>query len=110
MLTRNGIAYDLTVSPYKTVVFYNNKKDSIIYTFSSNLNKERFLEKLSENRNYINGSLTKRFNIQIVCNKLCDIKLYSSVEKRGFLIETEEREFKCLNTIKLDGMNLIQES
>lgn len=109
MLTRNGIAYDLTLSPYQTIVRYG-KEDSIIYKFSSEGNRERFLNKLSENREYYNGSLSKRFNIQITCDKLSDLKLYSSVEKRGFLIETEEKRYTCLNTIRLDGMNLIQEN
>ncbi len=109
MLTRNGIAYDLKISPYKHIIRYEDS-DSVIYTFSSELNKERFINKLSENRNYINGSLSSRFNIPITYNKLCDLKLYTRIEKRGFLIESEEETFECLNTIRLNGMTLIQES
>lgn len=106
MLTRNGIAYNFDISPYKTTVNYSN--DSITYTFSSELYKEKFLSKLDEHRNIINNSLSKRFGFDIINDKLSDIKLYSSTEKRGFLLEIGDKRYTCLNTIKLDGQNKIQ--
>ena len=107
MLTRNGIAYNLKLSPYEVKIKYD--KDSYIrYKFSSNLYKENFENKLKDNRVNISTSLSKRFGFIIVNEKLCDLKLYSSIEKRGFLIETKEEIFECLNTIKLDGQNKIQ--
>ena len=105
MLTRNGIAHDLNVSPYKELIIYDNRK--ITYTFSSKLNQVRFIERLNKNRNYYNKSLSKRFNFEIEFNILCDIKLYSLIEKRGILIELEEGKVECLNNIKFVGMNPI---
>lgn len=107
MLTRNGIAYNLKLSPYEHVVQYSNG-ESIKYKFSSLLYKEKFIEKIDGNREKINESLSKRFGIGMSNEVLCDLKLYSSIEKRGFLIENKEGYYKCLNTIKLDGQNMIQ--
>ena len=107
MLTRNGIAYNLKLSPYEVTIKYD-KNDYILYKFSSNLYKENFENKLKENRVNISTSLSKRFGFIIINEKLSDLKLYSSIEKRGFLIETKEGTIECLNTIKLDGQNKIQ--
>lgn len=105
MLTRNGISYNLKTSPYKESINYNGEK--ITYKFSSNMYQEKFINKIKDNRITINNSLSKRFGFKIENNVLCDLKLYLSIEKRGFLIETKEGLFECLSTIKLDGMNKI---
>ena len=107
MLTRNGIAYNLSLSPYELKIKYD-VNDYITFKFSSKLYKDSFENKLQLNRNTINSSLSKRFGFNIVNDKLSDLKLYSSIEKRGFLIECKEGLFECLNTIKLDGQNKIQ--
>lgn len=107
MLTRNGIAYNLSLSPYKLTVKYD-KDDYITFKFSSQLYKDNFENKLKLNRDTINSSLSKRFGFNIVNDKLSDLKLYSSIEKRGFLIESKEGLYECLNIIKLDGQNKIQ--
>ena len=107
MLTRNGIAYNLKLSPYEHVVKYPNG-ESIRYKFSSLLYKDNFIKKIDGNREKISGSLSKRFGIDMSNEVLCDLKLYSSIEKRGFLIENKEGYYKCLNIIKLDGQNKIQ--
>lgn len=107
MLTRNGIAYNLRLSPYEYTMNYSNG-ESIRYKFSSLLYKDKFIEKIESNRESINTSLSKRFGLNISNEILCDLKLYSSIEKRGFLIETKEGYYKCLNIIVLDGQNKIQ--
>lgn len=107
MLTRNGIAYNLSLSPYKTTIKYD-ENDYITYKFSSKLYKDNFKSKLKVHRENINNSLSKRFGFSIKTEKLSDLKLYSSIEKRGFLIETREGIYECLNTIELDGRNKIQ--
>ena len=104
MLTRGGIAYDLNKSPYKHEVIYNNEE--ITFVFSGEYNLNSFKNKLNENRERISESLTKRFKLDITCDLLADIKLYTSIEKRGFLIERNEDKITCLNIIKLDGLNL----
>ena len=54
MLTRNGIAYNLNLSPYEVKIKYD-KNDYIKYKFSSNLYKENFENKLKSNRENINN-------------------------------------------------------
>lgn len=107
MLTRNGVAYNLRLSPYEYLINYSNG-ENIKYKFSSLLYKDKFIEKIDGNRETISKSLSKRFGIDLCNDVLCDLKLYSSIEKRGFLIETKEGYYSCLNTIKLDGQNKIQ--
>lgn len=105
-LTRNGIAMDIRLSPYKHKINYR-KNSYIIYVFSSEFYKGKFVERLEENRQKINGSLSNRFGFEIANDILCDIKLYSMIEKRGFLIKNTKEGFECLNDIILDGKNLI---
>lgn len=104
-LSRGGIAYDLKLSPFILEVSYED--DSLIYVFSSEYNMKKFQETLEENRGKINESLTKRFGFTIECNKLADIKAYSTREKRGFLILGKE-EFNCLDSLKLDGASVMK--
>lgn len=103
-LTRSGIAYDLTISPYSLVVDYQD--ESLEYIFSSQRYKDIFYKKFIDNRININESLSNRFGFRIENDKLADLKLYSMTEKRGFLIKGKE-EYKCLDTIELIGVNLI---
>lgn len=108
MLSRNGVAYNLELSPYEIILEYDHEK--LKYKFSTKLNLEKFTNKLQQNRNKINESLSNRFNIQINNDQLCDIKLYSQIEKRGFYIECKERKFTCLSSIKLNGQNKISKN
>ena len=102
-LTRSGIAYDLTKSPHRLTLNYENNE--VKFVFSSELYKNIFLKKLEENRKKINESLSNRFGINIETDILCDIKLYSMTEKRGFLLYLNREMTECLNIIKLDGLN-----
>lgn len=104
MLTRNGIAYDLTKSPYKLTKEYEGNE--LTFVFSSELYREKFGQKLEENREKVKESLFKRWGVQVENNALADIKLYSTVEKRGFLIEGKESH-RCQSTIKLSGVSQI---
>lgn len=99
-LTRGGVAYNLELSPFNLVIEY--KDEELEYIFSSNRNKEAFYNKFVENRIKISESLSKRFGFKIENDKLADLKLYSMIEKRGFLIKGTE-DFKCLDTIELTG-------
>lgn len=103
-LTTRGICYNLKKTPYTLIVKYENI--DLEYKFSSQLYKDKFIDRLVGNRENINSSLSKRFGFTIVNDMLCDIKLYSNTEKRGFLIMNNEKAIECLNTIKLDGKNL----
>jgi hypothetical protein len=100
------VAYDLETSPFECEVYYTEIR-YLIFKFSSQLYLDKFKEKIEDNRNKINDSLSNRFGFTIKNDVLADIKLYSSIEKRGFLIKGKE-EYKCLNNIILNGVNLIQ--
>lgn len=107
-ITRSGVAHVLDESPHRLIIEYGTD-DALMYVFSSELYLTIFKKKMEEHRDYHNSSLTKRFGFEIKNDKLCDIKLYSKTEKRGFLIIGKE-EYKCLNTIRLDGVNLMSKS
>ena len=103
-LTRSNVAYDLTISPHLYCMEYDGSE--VTFIFSSDLYKRKFIEKLEDNRAAINKSLSNRFNINFVCDILCDLKLYSTIEKRGFLLYVNGEKIDCLNTIILNGNSL----
>ena len=105
-LTRSGIAYSLEDSPYMTTIDYSNAE--ITYAFSSDLYKRMFIQKYEQNRDDINISLTNRFGFSIVNNVLCDIKLYLTVEKRGFLIIANGIGIHSPNGLLLDGDSILK--
>lgn len=97
MLTRNGICYDLPNTPYRV------KVDGVIYHFSSELYRVKFIEKRLEHRQQLNASLSSRFNMEIETGNFADIILYRKIEKRGFLIYDEVNE-RCQNNIRCGGV------
>ena len=107
-LTRYGIAYDLNISPYRLDVPYEGC--TLTYVFSSELYKTNFYERFLENREKIGASLSKRFGFRIENDLLCDLKLYTMIEKRGFLVMKGEDKFVCQESITLDGAKLTKKS
>lgn len=106
-LTRSNVAHNLHYSPHHTNIKYGDEE--VMYVFSSKFNLERFKERIESNRDVINASLTKRFRFNIVNNVLCDLRLYISIEKRGFLVKTNKDVFECPDSITLDGNNQIMQ-
>lgn len=104
-LTRSNIAYDLNVSPHDYKIVYGD--DVLHFMFSSELYKNNFIKKLEEHRTKINRSLSNRFGFTIRNDRLADIKLYLTIEKRGFLIYQNGIKMPCLNNLVLDGETLI---
>ena len=100
-LTRSNIAYDLSISPHRVSVTYG--ESSLEFVFSSNLYKTKFLEKQFINREQIENSLTKRFGVTVRHPILSDVRLYTTIEKRGFLIVKDGVEAQCPDRIILDG-------
>ena len=74
-----------------------------MYVFSSDLYRRKFLEKQAAHREQLCVSLTKRFGVEVRVPLLSDIKLYTTIEKRGFLLVRNGVEVKCLDEITLDG-------
>lgn len=105
MLTRAKIAYNLHISPHILEMDYAGQK--VIYHFSSELYKVKFLSKCTEHRESIKDSLSKRFGCIVKVDILADLRLYSTIEKRGFLITVDGDEYECQNDIILDGMKVI---
>lgn len=97
MITRNGICYDLTVSEYRATV------KSLTYVFSSQLHLDKFMERIDENREKINKSLSKRFNVLVDVSVLADMILYKKIETRGFLIVTNEGQELWQNEVTFVG-------
>lgn len=107
-LSRNGIAYNFHSSPYQLKVTYDSF--DLIFRFSSANNVQKFLNKMYENRDKVNLSLSKRFKINLVLNVIADIKLYSNVETRGFLIIGKDETFECLEEVEFDGLRMMKKN
>lgn len=108
-LTRRGVCYNLYKTPYELIIDYQNKT-SITYKFSSQTNLEKFHERLQNNREKINESLSKRFKFPIKQDIICDLKLYQMVETRGFLICNNGDYIECLDHIQLDGVEVMKKN
>ena len=105
-LTRWGVAHNLKLTPYKKEIDYGDKV--LTFHFSSNQYLEIFEKKMLKNRETINTSLSKRFGFEIVNDILCDIKLYSVTEKRGFYITDSKEGFEWITNITLIGHKLMK--
>lgn len=105
MLTRSKVAYDLNISPHKINMAYDNQE--ITFVFSSDLYKRKFHEKLTETRKYYQDSLTNRFGVDVCLDMLFDIKLYTTIEKRGFLLFVDGDKIECQNNITFVGGRMI---
>lgn len=109
MLTRAKVAYDFNISPHRHIICYGDG-EMLEYVFSSDLYRRKFIERHEANRESIAESLTKRFNISIRNDVLADMKLYTTIEKRGFLIFKGVEKIECLNNITLDGNKVTRRS
>lgn len=104
-LTRNNIAYNLNISPHKLTIAYEDF--SLEYVFSSDLYKRKFEERYKANRTSLTECLLKRYGCDIRFHILSDLKLYNSIEKRGFLLRKDGCEaIECLSKLKLDGVRM----
>lgn len=107
-LTKRGVCYDLAVTPYIHKEVYNYQV--IYYHFSSEINLSKFRERMGENREALNTSLTKRFKFEVKNDVLCDLRLYNSVENRGFYIEADGKVIRWLEEITLIGQKIDKEN
>lgn len=107
-LTRHGIAYNFDISPYELKVRYDDF--NLIYRFSSLNNLKKFTSKQDSNRDYVSNSLSKRFKINLSLDFVSDIKLYSIIETRGFLILSKDMRFECLDEVTFDGKTLTKKN
>lgn len=103
-MTRNGIVYNLKLSSYTIGL------NDITYYFSSQNHLEKFTEKLTENRELINYSLSKRFSITVNVNVLADLVLYAKVETRGFLVKHKGEFYSCKKDLILSGVTVTKKN
>jgi|GEM_PF-3432857 len=103
-LTRNNIAHDLNISPHFVEIIHRG--GIVKFVFSSEFYKNKFVRELVDNRKKVNNSLSNRFGFSIRAELVADLKLYSAIEKRGFLIYYNEDKVECLSDITLDGLML----
>lgn len=104
-LTRANIAYNLEESPHRLDVPYEGF--TLCFVFSSNLYKKNFYDRFLDNREKIGESLKKRFGFTIQNDVLCDLRLYTMIEKRGFLVMKDEVKYLCQNEISLIGCKMM---
>jgi len=103
-MTRNGIEYNLAITPYRFTSNYG-----FTFCFSSQNHLSKFIEMKREHRTKINVSLTNRFGFGIRLNEIADIVLYKKIENRGFLIQLAGgNEITCLDNITLSGVTKIK--
>ena len=100
-LTRGGVAYNLDSSPFRYRMDYEDFY--VTFIFSSELYMNKFITNSRKNRNKINTSLSNRFGFNVQFDLLSDIKLYTSIEKRGFLLYRDGERIECLSSITLGG-------
>ena len=105
-LTRGGVAYDLNESPYRLDVPYDQEVLTLV--FSSDQYRMKFYDRFIDNRKKISASLTNRFGFLIENDVLADLRLYATIEKRGFLIIKGEDKIVCRENITLDGTKLMK--
>ena len=103
-MTKNGIEYNLAITPYRFTSNYG-----FTFCFSSKNHLSKFIEMKREHRTKINVSLTNRFGFGIRLNEIADIVLYKKIENRGFLIQLAGgNEITCLDNITLSGVTKIK--
>jgi hypothetical protein len=102
MITKNGICYDLSRSPYVCSVA------NWTYYFSSPSHMNKFKSNISSNREWLNDSMKRRFKFDMDVELLADFSLYRKIETRGFLIINESTgvAYECAENIEFRGMTI----
>ena len=100
-MTRNGIEYNLSISPYTL------EKNGLTFYFSSKRNLKTFEDTLTEFINLECEKLSKKYKMKISAYNygslvnILSVVLYKRIEKRGFLVlNTENAESP--ESIKID--------
>lgn len=102
MITKNGICYDLSRSPYVCSVA------NWTYYFSSPSHMNKFKSNISSNRDWLNDSMSRRFKFTMSLDLLADLSLYRKIETRGFMIINESTgvAYECPESIEFHGTTI----
>lgn len=79
-LTRNGVCYNLSETPFHAEV------DGYDFAFSSRVHLESFVKKAKVKKDWLNDSLSRRFHVKVKSEELALVQLYHQVETRGFRV------------------------
>lgn len=91
-VTRYGVAYNLAASPYRYTWGLRT------FHFSTAAHRERFKERLTIRREWLNDSLSRRFKVQVRADDLAVLQLYMKTETRGFYVTTDDGEGRVIDT------------
>jgi len=86
-LTKNGIEYDLEITPYRYTNDYG-----YTFHFSSKTYLHKFSDKHEENRVALNQKTSIKYGVDFDLNLISDIHYYSQLETRGFYIVSNNNE------------------
>lgn len=102
MITKNGICYDLSRSPYVCSVA------NWTYYFSSPSHMNKFKSNISSNRDWLNDSMSRRFKFTMSLDLLADLSLYRKIETRGFRVccDLNGDVYECPESIEFHGMKI----
>ena len=106
MVTRNGVYYDLALSPYK----FKTPDTKLTYVFSSDLHMLKFEDNYLKYRDEQNIKFKARFRVNTSLSVLHDIVLYKRIESRGFLIINEGGNKICQENLILIGEKVTAKS
>lgn len=73
---------------------YSLKIDNIIFYFSSLFNLNRFEKRYKDYTDLEERKIINKYHVNIDMNKYLLICLYKAIEKRGFLIEVDNKRIK----------------
>lgn len=80
---KSPVCYNLDATDWEAVV------DTYRFAFSTMAHRDKFLNEVDKKIQWLNHSMTKRFHVPCMFNRLAMIQLYMQIEGRGFLVTDE---------------------
>lgn len=96
MLTINGIFTDINESTY------NYKVDNMVFYFTSTVYRDKFAARYENFWLEEQKKLEVKFGCNINCKPLMLMKLYTSIEKRGFRVEIDDKLVDSIPLFNID--------
>ena len=80
---KSPVCYNLDETDWEAVV------DTYRFAFSTMAHRDKFLNEVDKKIQWLNHSMTKRFHVPCMFNRLAMIQLYMQIEGRGFRVIDE---------------------
>lgn len=87
-----NLFYDMNES------FISYEVSDLIFYFSSDFNKERFINQYREYIKNENYKLKCKYNVNINFDKMLLISFYKKIEKRGYKVLNKQNDLKIVNS------------